>query len=398
MKLLIVSQYFWPEEFRINDLALDLVKRGHDVSVITGNPNYPKGKFIKGYGFKYSNETYQGIKIHRVPIFARGNSSFMLILNYVSFIFFGSIFAYFHKEKYDKVFAVNYSPITAVIPAIVFSKKNKIKLSIWVQDLWPESIVAASNIQSKYVQKWLSTLVQYIYKKSDIIFIANYGFKKSVIEKGVSSNKIKFMPNWAEDIFESSKELKVKRKEFNVPEGFVVMFAGNLGEAQNFEAIIKSAELTKDNHSIQWVFVGDGRKSNWIKKRIKDKKLTKTVTLLGRFPTESMPAFFKLADIMLVSLKDEYIFSLTVPGKIQSYMASSKPILTMLNGDGSSIINESKSGFVANAGDYKRLSENVQKCFSLSSIKLDELGQNAFNYYKINYSKDKIIDFFINEI
>ena len=124
MKLLIVSQYFWPEEFRINDLALDLVKRGHDVSVITGNPNYPKGKFIKGYGFKYSTETYQGIKIHRVPIFPRGNNSFMLILNYVSFIFFGSIFSYFHKEKYDKVFAVNYSPITAVIPAIILIYKQ----------------------------------------------------------------------------------------------------------------------------------------------------------------------------------------------------------------------------------------------------------------------------------
>jgi glycosyltransferase involved in cell wall biosynthesis len=395
MKLLIVSQYFWPEEFRINDLALDLVKRGHDVSVVTGNPNYPKGKFIKGYGFKYSTETYQGIKIHRVPIFARGNSSFMLILNYMSFIFFGSIFAYFHKEKYDKVFAVNYSPITAVIPAIVYSKKNKIKLSIWVQDLWPESIIAASNIQSKYVQKWLSKLVHYIYKKSDIIFIANYGFKKSIIEKGVSGDKINYMPNWAEDIFESTKELNVTRKEFNVPEGFVIMFAGNIGEAQDFEAVIKAAELTKENHSIQWVFVGDGRKSKWLNEKVKEKKLEKTITLLGRFPTEIMPVFFKLSDIMLVSLKDEYIFSLTVPGKIQSYMASSKPILTMLNGAGSDVVFEANCGFTANAGDYKELSRNVLKSFALSTEVFDELGSNAFSYYKENYSKEKIIDNFI---
>ena len=395
MKLLIVSQYFWPEEFRINDLALDLVKRGHDVSVVTGNPNYPKGKFIKGYGFKYSTETYQGIKIHRVPIFARGNSSFMLILNYMSFIFFGSIFAYFHKEKYDKVFAVNYSPITAVIPAIVYSKKNKIKLSIWVQDLWPESIIAASNIQSKYVQKWLSKLVHYVYKKSDIIFIANYGFKKSIIEKGVSGDKIKYMPNWAEDIFESTKELNVTRKEFNVPEGFVIMFAGNIGEAQDFEAVIKAAELTKENHSIQWVFVGDGRKSKWLNETVKEKKLEKTITLLGRFPTEIMPFFFKLSDIMLVSLKDEYIFSLTVPGKIQSYMASSKPILTMLNGAGSDVVFEANCGFTANAGDYKELSRNVLKSFALSTEVFDELGSNAFSYYKENYSKEKIIDNFI---
>jgi glycosyltransferase involved in cell wall biosynthesis len=395
MKLLIVSQYFWPEEFRINDLAIDLVKRGHDVSVITGNPNYPKGKFIKGYGFKYSTETYQGIKIHRVPILSRGNSSFMLIMNYLSFIFFGSIFAYFHKGKYDKVFAVNYSPITAVIPAIVYSKKNKIKLSIWVQDLWPESIIAASNIQSENVQKWLNKLVKYIYKKADMIFISNYGFKKSVIEKGISNDKIKYMPNWAEDIFDSSTGLNVTREQFNIPEGFVIMFAGNIGEAQDFEAVIKAAELTKENQSIQWVFVGDGRKSKWLSEKIKERKLEKIITLLGRFPTESMPFFFELADVMLVSLKDEYIFSLTVPGKIQSYMASSKPILTMLNGAGSKVVLDANCGFTANAGDYKELSENVIKSFALSTEALGKLGSNAFSSYKENYSKEKIINNFI---
>ena len=398
MKFLIVSQYFWPEEFRINDLALELVKKGHEVYVITGNPNYPKGKFIKGYGFKYSTENYYGIKIHRIPIFARGKSSFMLILNYVSFAFFGSIFAYFHKEKYDKVFAVNYSPITAIIPAIVYSKKNKIKLSIWVQDLWPESVVAASNIKSKIVQKWLTKLVKYIYKNSKLIFIANYGFKKSIIEKGISNDKIKYMPNWAEDIYKCKKIINVTREEFNIPQGFVIMFAGNIGEAQDIEAIIKAAELTKENPSIQWVFIGDGRKSKWLRDEIQEKKLTKIITLLGRHPIESMPSFFKLADVMLVSLKNEYIFSLTVPGKVQSYMASSKPILTMLNGEGSRLIKESKSGFVANAGDYKTLSKNVQKCFNLSSIKLNELGQNAFITYEKKFSKNKIINFFIDEV
>ena len=166
MKFLIVSQYFWPEEFRINDLALELVKKGHEVHVITGNPNYPKGDFIKGYGFKYLTETHHGIKIFRVPIFPRRNNSIMLILNYLSFIFFGGLFSYFHKEKYDRVFAVNFSPITAVLPAIIYCKKNKVKLSIWVQDLWPESIIAASNVQSESIQKWVGKLV-----KSDFKYI-----------------------------------------------------------------------------------------------------------------------------------------------------------------------------------------------------------------------------------
>ncbi|MBT7817127.1 MAG: glycosyltransferase family 4 protein [Polaribacter sp.] len=305
MKFLIVSQYFWPEEFRINDLALELVKKGHEVHVITGNPNYPKGDFIKGYGFKYLTETHHGVKIFRVPIFPRRNNSLMLVLNYLSFIFFGGLFSYFHKEKYDRVFSVNYSPITAILPAIIYCKKNKVKLSIWVQDLWPESIIAASNVQSESIQKWVGKLVKFIYLKSDLIFVSNYDFKYSIIEKGISSEKIKFFPNWAEDFFINTKELKPVRKDFNIPEGFVIMFAGNLGEAQDLEAVLKAAELTKENHSIQWVFIGDGRKFKYLKETVTEKKLTKTVSLLGRYPTENMPSFFKLADMMLVSLKDE---------------------------------------------------------------------------------------------
>jgi len=398
MKFLIVSQYFWPEEFRINDLAFELVKKGHEVHVITGNPNYPKGVFIKGYGFKYLTETFQGVKIFRVPIFPRRNNSIMLVLNYLSFIFFGSLFAYFHKEKYDKVFGVNYSPITAILPAIIYCKKNKLKLSIWVQDLWPESIIAASNIQSEIIQKWVGKLVKFIYLKSDLIFVSNNEFKYSIIEKGISSKKIKFLPNWAEDFFVSSKELKPVRKDFNIPNGFVIMFAGNLGEAQDLEAVLKAAELTKENHSIQWVFIGDGRKFNYLKETIKEKELTKTVSLLGRFPTESMPSFFKLADMMLVSLKDEYIFSLTVPGKIQSYLASRKPILAMLNGAGSKVVLEANCGLVANAGDYKKLAENVFESYTLSNEILEGLGSNAFNFYLKNYSKEKIINNFIKLI
>ena len=251
---------------------------------------------------------------------------------------------------------------------------------------------------SKNILRWLTELVKFIYKKSDIIFVSNYGFKQSVIEKGISSNKVKFMPNWAEDIFETNKDIKVNRSEYNVPEGFVIMFAGNLGESQDFESIINAVELTKENHLIQWVFVGDGRKSKWIKEQVKVKGLTKTVTLLGRFPTVSMPYFFKLADIMLVSLKDEYIFSLTVPSKIQSYMASSKPIVTMLNGAGNDVVLGANCGFTALAGDYHKLAENVIKAANTSITILEEKGINGLRYYKENFSKKTIIDNFIQDL
>ena len=255
MKILIVTQYFWPEDFQVNNLALSLVEKGHDVSIITGNPNYPKGKFNDGYGFKYINETYKGIKIFRVPIFPRGNNSFMLLLNYISFIFFGSLFTYFHKIEYDQVFAVNYSPITAIIPAIVYCKKNKTKLSIWVQDLWPETVMASGNIKLIYVKNLIEKLVIYIYSKSSLIFISNKGFKKSIVEKGVLEKKIKYMPNWAEEFYEFKSDYDFDNLKVSLPDGFNVMFAGNLGESQGLEAVIEAAKLTKNNHKIKWVVV-----------------------------------------------------------------------------------------------------------------------------------------------
>jgi glycosyltransferase involved in cell wall biosynthesis len=398
MNILIVSQYFWPEEFRINDLAIDLIERGHTVSVITGNPNYPKGKYFKGYGLKYSKEIYNGIRIFRVPIFARGNTSFNLIVNYLSFIFFGSVFTFFHKEKYDKVFAVNYSPITAVIPAIVYCKKHKLKLAIWVQDLWPESVIAASNIKSKKIQKWLTILVKFIYKNSDTIFVSNKGFEKSLLEKEVTKNKIFYMPNWAEDIFLKNKKLTYNRKKYDIPEGFVIMFAGNLGEGQDFQSIMKAVELTKENEEIKWVFVGDGRKYNWLKQEVIEKKLETTVTLTGRLPTNRMPELFRQANIMLVSLNNAPIFSLTVPGKVQSYMASSKPILTMLNGEANNLVTQANCGFIAESGDYLQLSENIKKCANLLPKELEEIGENGLRYYQDNFSKKIIIDNFIKRL
>ena len=395
MKVLIVSQYFWPEEFRINDLAIDLVKRGYKVTVITGNPNYPKGVFVKGYGFKYLTETYEGITIYRVPIIARGKNSITMILNYVSFAVFGSLFAFSLKEKFDKVFAVNYSPITAVIPAIVYCKKNKVKLSIWVQDLWPESVIAASNIKSNIIQKWLNKLVKYIYKKSDTIFVSNFGFKNSIESKGINGNKIFYMPNWAEDIFESHKHIAFDNKNIVIPEGFIIMFAGNLGESQDFDSIIKAIELTKQNKLIQWVFVGDGRKCTWLIDKIEKDELQETVTMLGRHPTALMPSFFERADVMLVSLKNEYIFSLTVPGKIQSYMASSKPILTMLNGAANDIVSGANCGFVAKAGDFNSLAKNATELSSFSVDELEEMGRNGFEYYQDKFSKKRIVDKFL---
>lgn len=390
MKILIVSQYFWPEEFRVNDLAIDLVERGHEVTVLTGIPNYPKGKFYPGYGFKNKKEYYKNIKIYRVPMIPRGSNALFLILNYLSFLVSGSFFAFFHKEKYDKVFAVNFSPITSVIPGIVYAKKNSVKLYLWVQDLWPESVSAVAKVNSKIPLFFLTKLVKYIYNNSHKILVQSKGFIESIYEKGITKNKIFYLPNWAEDLYFAHSQ---EEKYYDLmPKGFIVMFAGNVGESQDFDSIVKAAQLTKKEEVIKWVIVGDGRKMSWLKQQIKSLGLEKNIILLGRHPVAEMPNFFIHANLMLVSLKEEKIFSLTIPSKVQSYMAFGKPIIGMLDGAGAKIINDSNCGFHGSAGDYKMLYRNVMFAFNEASASLSEKGLNGKRFYQENFSKNRVIE------
>ena len=398
MKILVVSQYFWPEVFRINDFVLELIKRGHEVSVLTGNPNYPKGRFLPGYGFKYQVEYYNGIKIYRVPILPRRNSNFMLILNYISFVLSGCFFALFHNIRYDKIVAVNYSPITSAYPAIVCKKRKNTQLLLWVQDLWPESVRAASPVKYGIVDKFLLVMVKNIYKNSDKIVVSNSGFSESILAKGVPENKISFIPNWAEDLYENENQIYPEKYRSLMPEGFKVMFAGNIGEAQDFDSIIEAAMLTKYNENIKWIVIGDGRKKIWLEQEIEKRQLSSTFYVLGRYPLEEMPSFFIHADLLLASLKNEYIFSLTIPAKVQSYMAFGKPIVTMLTGAGNRIINDANCGFAGESSDFRKLAENVIFASSLSKTKLAEMGQKGEKYYQEYFAKNLAIDNFVKTL
>ena len=394
MRVLIVSQYFWPEEFRVNDLAIELAKRGHEVSVLTGIPNYPQGKFYQGYTFKYKVEYYKGIKLYRVPILPRGSNSFSLLLNYLSFLISGSIFALFHKAVYEKIFAVNFSPITSVIPGLIYSKRKSIKMYLWVQDLWPESVFAASKIKSKLLHNFLTKIVKYIYKNSHKILVQSEGFIESIAQKGISKDKILNLPNWAEDLY--FKDAKKSKYQDLIPKSFVVMFAGNIGDAQDFNSILQAAELSKTEESIKWVIIGGGRKLTWLKKQIVDLELENKIILLGRHPVKEMPDFFIHADLMLVSLKRKKIFSLTMPSKIQSYMAFGKPIVGMLDGIGAKVINDSGCGFYGDAGDFKMLYQNILRAYSEDTSSLIKKGSSGKDYYDHNFSKKKVIDTLIN--
>lgn len=394
MRILIVSQYFWPETFRINDLVKELVERGHDVSVLTGKPNYPQGIIFKGYGFfSHNRDEYYGAKVYRVPLIPRGKGTgLQLVFNYLSYVVSASAFVAFNRKKFDVSLTFAISPITQMYPALLHKKLYGSRAYLWVQDLWPESVAAAGKMDSSAILKGLTKMVRSIYKKSDGVLVQSEAFIPSVLQKGILPDKVHYIPNWAEDIFTNQVEENINKYREIIPKGFIVMFAGNMGEAQDFESIVNAAERTRHIHDIKWVIVGDGRKREWVETEIKKRNLSDTFFLLGKFPVEEMPYFFSLADIMLLTLKDEDIFSLTIPSKVQSYLAFGKPIASMINGIGNKVINDANCGYTANAGDAEKLAENIIKAYNAPKETLVELGLNGKAYYEVEFGKAAIID------
>ena len=392
MKILFVSQYFYPEIFKGNDLVFDWIERGHNVTVLTAKPNYPNGKFHKGYSFFGNrNEIIRGAKVIRTLIYPRNNGKGIhLILNYLSFIFFSYFTCIFRlKGKFDVIFVQQLSPATMALPGIWIKKKNNTPLFLWVLDLWPESILAASNFKNSFIIKIIERIIIYIYINADLILISSKYFEKSILEKlKIKNKRIIYFPNWAEDIFTKLPEKEILTQE--LPLGFNIVFAGNVGESQDFDTLLNAAEITK-TQNVNWVIIGDGRKMDWIKSEINIRNIN-NVFLLGRYSLESMPFFFKKADVMLVSLKDEPVFALTVPAKIQAYMASGKIILGALNGEGKELINSSNSGFAVSAGDYKLLGEKAIELKNMDKKKRQEMQYNSLSYYEKNFSKKMLFD------
>lgn len=394
MKILIISQYFWPENFKINDLALGLKERGNEVTILTGKPNYPDGKFYPGYNFiNRKVEYYQGIKVIRSPLIRRGNcSGVRLFINYISFAIFASFAAVFRLSKTaDAIFVYEPSPITVGIPALVYKYFSRAPIYFWIQDLWPESLIAAGDVKSKLILKLTDRLVRLIYRKSEVIFISSKSFKHSITEKGVDSEKIYYLPNWAEDIYNEPVGRDKDIAGLLPSKGFKIMFAGNIGESQDFESIVNAAEKTSGYDDIHWIIVGDGRKKSWIEQEIRLKKMN-NIHLIGRHPMRMMPSFFREADVMLVSLKDEPIFSLTVPAKIQTYLACGKPILAMINGEGADVIRESKSGYAVNAGDFNALADRVIEMYNMPKTNLDIMAKASKEFYLNNFNSKDLID------
>lgn len=393
MRILIVTQYFWPENFKINDIALALKERGHEVLILTGKPNYPNGKFSKGYTFFNKRiEFWNGIKIYRSPIIPRGKGKgIQLFVNYISFSIFASIKLLFIKNKFDKIFVYEPSPITVGIPGIVAKYKFKAPLYFWVQDLWPESISAAGGIKNKSVIDVLDWLTRFIYKHSKKVLVQSKAFIPYILNQNTEKDKIVYYPNSTENYY---KELSTDQELLKtLPKGIKLMFAGNIGEAQSFDTLLKAASiLKKELIDVKWIILGDGRMKGYVNQKIKELNLGDNFYLLGAFPSTEMPKYFSCADALVVSLKKDPIFALTIPSKIQSYLACGKPIITSLDGEGSKIIEEANAGFTCPSEDCEGLVANIKKFLTLSYEEQKILGQNGRVYFNIEFEREILVE------
>lgn len=400
-RVLIISPHFHPEDFKCNEVAFELAKRGYDVTALSDIPNYPHGKFYKGYGlFRRRREVVNGVKIIRTAMIPRGNGSGLrLALNYVSFAITACIRAIFMAlfGKYDTIIVHQLSPITVGLPALIIKKlRPKTKLLFWVLDLWPESLEVAGGITNKHILGVFESIAKWCYKSSDQILMSSKGFKESICTKGNFTDKLIYFPNWADGDLTKNSENELP----TIPAGFKIMFAGNVGEAQDFDHTLEAFKILRDkgHKDILFLIVGNGRKMEWVESYISDNNLKDIVHCLGRHPLESMSKFFASADVLYLALKDCSIFNLTCPAKLQAYMSVGKPVLAMLNGEGANIINDAQCGLSVPAGGSEKLADAIIQMKNFSLEELQTMGNNGKAYCINNFAFEKNMSKLINLI
>lgn len=391
MKLLVVSQYYYPEQFRINDICSEWVKRGYEVTVLTGIPNYPKGKFYKGYGFlKNRKEIINGVEIIRIPIIPRGKNSIMLLLNYLSFVISGFFFSKFTRRKFDKVFTYEVSPITQALPGIWYAKRNKIESILYIMDLWPESIELATGKRNEKLFKYIDKLVNYIYKNTDKILTSSESFKQDITKKGQPDEKVEFWPQYAEEFYNNDKNKKVEIEDDNK---FKIIFTGNIGYAQGLDILIGTAKILKEkNENIVFYLVGNGRAKEELRSKIQENNIENIIKMIDQKPAEEIPSYISACDATLISLKSNNISEKILPAKIQSYLACGKPVIGCAKGEIEKVINNSGAGICCSEENEEKLAEIIIEMKNKTKEELEQHGKNARKYYEENYEKNYLLN------
>ncbi|MFJ3044314.1 glycosyltransferase family 4 protein [Herbaspirillum chlorophenolicum] len=390
-----MSQYFWPENFRINELSAELVRRGHEVTVLTGLPNYPDGKVFAEYRDNPSAFcAYQGVQVVRVPLLPRGKGAARLLLNYASFVLSACLLGAWRLrgKSFDVVFTFEPSPIFVGIPAALMRFLKGAPHALWVLDLWPDTLKAVGILKSDRLLAGVGAVVRWIYRRCDLILAQSRSFVEHIRRYAPTRTPVEYFPAWADDVFADGAAVMAAPEVPLAPQCFTVLFAGNIGEAQDFPAILDAAERLRERTDIRWIIVGDGRVANWVRVQIEQRGLAACVQMAGRHPLDRMPSFFAHADALLVSLRDEPIFSMTIPGKLQAYLGAGIPVLAMLDGEGARIVEEADAGLVCAAGDGSGLAANVARLAKVSVGERRRLGDNGRRFCHGEFDRMVLMD------
>lgn len=389
MDILIVAQYFYPESFRINDIATEWVKRGNNVTVLTGIPNYPMGKFFPGYSWtKKRTEQWNGINIIRIPLIARGHSSIGMVLNYYSFVISGWFWNRFNSIKADIVFSYETSPMTQVKVGCGYAKKHKVPHFLYVQDLWPENVETVTGIHNRLIIGPIDRMVDKIYKQVDKIFVTSPSFVDAVVNRKnpVDPQKVFYWPQYAEEFY---RPIENKGYE-GIPDdnSFKIAFTGNIGTAQGLDILPQTAKLMKDDN-VRFVIVGDGRYQVEFEKHIDECGVRDKFILLPRVQSTLVPDILSACDAGFISFNKTPLWEMTIPAKLQSYMACGKPIIASASGETKRIIEESQCGICTEIGNAQALADGIKKIMTMDRV---QMSCNARKYFESHFDKKKLMD------
>lgn len=397
MRLLVVSQYFYPENFRINELVWELKNKGISVEVLTGKPNYPTGIVYEGYrAWGCATEQLNHVMVHRIPLIPRGRAGGYLALNYLSFILSASAFGpwLLRKRRFDAIFVFAPSPILQAIPAINLGWIKKCPVLLWVQDLWPESLSATGHVKHRSLLRLVESVVKWIYRNVDLLLAQSRAFIPKILPLA-GATPIVYYPNTFKDSVPDDPGLNINCPGFDCD--FPVLFAGNLGSAQAVDVVLEAATMLREFVGIRFVMVGDGSRRDWMMRQAAARGLDNLV-FPGRFPVETMPTLMARAAVLLVTLADTEIFRLTIPSKVQAYLAAGRPIIACLNGAGAEIVQEAGAGVAVPAEDASALAQAVMALYTMPPQERLEMGASGRRYYEEHFSHDKLVDELIGHL
>lgn len=389
-KILIVTENFYPEEFKINEVALEWQKKGYKVDVLTQNPTYPLGEVFLNYHNKwYQKDDWNGITVYRVKaVTGYKTSLFKKLLKYFTFMFLGSVVSLKIGRKYDFVFGFDVGALTGMVPAIILNQFYKKTVTLWVQDIWPDSVYAYGFKKTKFLEFFLDGFVRYVYTYTSNFAISAKGFEKRIIPYIYNQQKIKYLPNWADYLDKNLELFKFGEDQKNH-----FTFAGNIGTVQNLENIVLAfGSLDKEYLSkAQLNIIGDGSFLEELK-QIVEKNESKNIVFWGKKPRETIYRYLEASDFLIVSLADKPIFSLTVPAKTQTYIAAKKPILAIINGEASELIKENNLGLCAQPHDIESIKQIFVKAIMLDDDERKELTKNCEYLTQNIFDKDIVIE------